>query len=253
MSTNLVLLPGRQTQGDSPAEVITATFNGFTGRFGRRTLAHLQYTQERLTKVRPGAWIRIIQGCYSDPVRFPLSAGTHNGDGVLDVEIVGWEDWLAEQGFLRSCGWSDWWRHSGTWADPSDWHHHMVSIGCPGPVGEFVPGQVDDYYRHTYGLKNQHNTDLDKSWFPGDDGPPPWPVGTPAQWKIDIDKTVFDFVLWEEEMDMSPEQEDRIVKRVIDGLLAAQVGSDKDPATVKQALNQTRNNTEKILKKKAGA
>lgn len=47
---------------------------------------------------------------------------------------------------------------------------------------------------------------------------------------------------------VSPEQEDRIVKRVIEGLLSAQVGGEKDPATVKQALNQSRKQNQKAAK-----
>ena len=52
----------------------------------------------------------------------------------------------------------------------------------------------------------------------------------------------------EEDQDVSPEQEDRIVKRVIDGLLAAQVGGKTDPATLKQAVNQIRTAVKKPAK-----
>lgn len=149
----------------------TDTFGGKTFRASERTFAHLDDTQRRLTAKHPKARLRVIQGCYSHG---SLSAGTHDFDAVLDVEIVGMpglsaaDRWSNSQKFLRQCGWAAWWRHTGTWSRQSTWHIHMVSLGYETKVGEFVPGQVADYYRHALGLKGQHGSGSDGSWFPKD-------------------------------------------------------------------------------------
>lgn len=162
----------------NPAEVITVTLGDKTFRAGRRTAAHLQWTIERLAKVHPGAHLHVMQPCYNTGVA--LSAGTHDKDGCLDVSIAGLS-WPETQKFLRRCGWAAWWRHTGSWSSPSIWHVHMASLGCPGPVGVFVPGQIDDYHRHAFGLAGQHTSGSDPSWFPPD-----------------IDATVFDYrAYWE--------------------------------------------------------
>lgn len=191
------------------AEVITATIGGRTFRTGRRTAAHLLWTIKQLERLHPAARLVVIQPTYN--VGVAASAGTHDKDSALDVQIVGL-DWWAAQRFLRAHGWAAWVREPPTFG----WHIHMLSLGCPGPVGIFVPGQVDDYYRHTFGLKDQHNTDLDKSWFPGDKGKPPWPVGTADQWRRDIAATIFDYPAWvrEQEDDMQPEDWDKLRKIV---------------------------------------
>lgn len=144
--------------------VASRTIGGKTFRASQRTADHLNHTIKALAKKYPGTRLRVIQGCYSNG---PLSAGTHDGDAVLDVEIVGLNWWTAQR-FLRELGWAAWYRHTGTWAAQSAWHIHMISLGYTTPVGEFVPGQVDDYYRHALGLKGQHNSGSDKSWFPPD-------------------------------------------------------------------------------------
>lgn len=159
---------------DNGAQVITVTIGGKTFRAGRRTAAHLLWTIARLKAKHPGTTLEVIQPCYNTGVA--ASAGTHDKDGVLDVRIVGLP-WLAAQGFLRSSGWAAWWRHSGTWEAESMWHIHMVSLGCPGPLGIYVPGQIDDYYAHRDGLADHAH---DPTWHPAD-----------------IAKTVFDYPAWQ--------------------------------------------------------
>ena len=186
-------LPDRRTDGSpDPAEVVTVTLNGKTFRAGRRTAAHLAATDEALRA--KSKWLRIIQPCYNTGV--DASAGTHDGDGCLDVEVVGmsWEDGQAE---LRALGWAAWFRPytPGLWGS----HIHMVSLGCPGPVGVYVPGQVADYYAHRSGLKGHAP---DPSWHPRD-----------------IDATVFNYPAWTEAHDMTPEQQaqlDRIEAKLDD-------------------------------------
>lgn len=135
------------------------TTSGKTARMGRRTAAHLDYTIARLKKKYPEARLHVIQSAYNTGVA--ASAGTHDKDGCLDLWIEGL-GWWAAQRFLRECGWAAWYRFP-----PAFGHHlHVISLGCPGPVGVFVPGQIDDYYRHALGLKGQHASGIDKSWFP---------------------------------------------------------------------------------------
>lgn len=150
---------------------------GWSFKATARTAAHLEHTIEELKVAHPKARLVILQACYSDPVKYPLSAGTHDYDAVFDFEIVGL-DWWAAQRFLRSKGWACWFRHTGTWAAESRWHIHAISLGYPGKVGYYVDGgislyrekryssQVDDYYRHAFGLANQHRTGSDTSLFP---------------------------------------------------------------------------------------
>jgi hypothetical protein len=75
----------------------------------------------------------------------------------------------------------------------------MVSLGYPGHVGVYVPGQVADYYAHRSGLKGHAP---DPTWHP-----------------VDIDSTVFDYNAWEANREMSPDdkaQLDRIEKKLDD-------------------------------------
>ena len=151
------------------AEVIWVTFGGKTFRCTRRTAAHLLWTAERLEERYPSAYIYVMQGSYNTGVK--ASAGTHDFDAVLDVQIVGME-WKEAQIFLRQCGWAAWVREPPTFG----WHIHMVSLGYPGQVGIYVPGQVEDYYAHRSGLAGHAP---DPSWHPAD-----------------IDSTIFDYDAW---------------------------------------------------------
>ena len=154
----------------NPAEVITVTLGGLTFRTGRRTAAHIEYTIERLFALQPDARLNIFQGSYNDGVA--ASAGTHDFDGVIDLEIVN-VDWLQAQRHLRNLGWAAWWRRPDQGFSN---HVHAISLGCPGPVGEFVPRQIDDYWNRRDGLAG-HKPDL--SFFPKD-----------------IASTIFDYPRW---------------------------------------------------------
>lgn len=148
------------------------TTSGERAIMGRRTAAHLDWTILRLKKKYPNARLEVIQSAYNDDV--PQSAGTHDKDAALDVRIVGL-GWWAAQWFLRMCGWAAWFRRPPSFSE----HIHMISLGYPGGddfVGIYVPGQVDDYYRHALGLKGQHDSGSDTSPFPRD-----------------IDSKIFDF------------------------------------------------------------
>jgi hypothetical protein len=177
----LTFLDGPRTAGvPDPATRVTVTIAGRRFDAGNRTAAHLRWTLQRLAKRHPDALLQIIKPCYVviPPGEDDPSAGTHDGDGVLDVRIVGME-WLAVQKFMRKRGWAAWWRHTGDWAPADQQHVHIVSLGCPAKVGGFVPRQVDDYHNHALGLKDQHEAGNDPTWHPKD-----------------ISKTVFDYPGW---------------------------------------------------------
>lgn len=151
------------------AEIIWVTFGGKSFRCSRRTAAHLLWTAERLERRDPAAYIVVIQPCFNTGVA--ASAGTHDWDAVLDFQIVGME-WKEAQIFFRQCGWAAWTREPPTFS----WHIHAVSLGYPGRVGVYVPGQVEDYYAHRSGLVGHA---ADPSWHPAD-----------------IDSTIFDYDAW---------------------------------------------------------
>lgn len=159
------------------------TMLGRTFMASARTWAHLEWTIAELKRLHPHAYIVVYQTCYN--VGVAASAGTHDKDGVFDLRIVGLGWWDAQL-FLRRCGWAAWFRHTGIWEDESAWHIHMCSIpeglnNTPTlddirgayarlgiEVGEFVPGQIDDYFAHALGLAGQHRAGADTSRFPRD-------------------------------------------------------------------------------------
>lgn len=212
-----------------PAKIVpTFTFGDKTFKATQITAGNLLDTQDRLTREHPGARIHVIQPCWNTGVE--LSAGTHDLDACLDVSIVALT-WLDAQRFLRTCGWAAWWRHTGDWADPSVWHIHMVSLaafkaGCP--VGVFVPGQVDDYYRHALGLAGQHDSGDDPTWHPAD-----------------IDQTVFKYAKWQEDhmpfTDWPKSDQDALAQAVADKVLGSVVGPSTDQVKVREALYRASN------------
>jgi hypothetical protein len=145
----------------------------------KRTAAHLDRTKYRLKKKakrdNKNYYIRIIQGCYNTTVE--ASAGTHDFDACLDIEIVGM-DWYEAQKFLRANGLAAFVR---TPAQGFSWHIHMISLppyktNFVSRVGIYVPGQINDYYDHKNGLSSHAP---DNTWHPDN-----------------IRKTIFNYRLW---------------------------------------------------------
>lgn len=187
---------------------------------GLRTIAHLDWTDQQARR-EFGHGVEVIQGAFNTDVE--ASAGTHDFDGCIDF-FVPQVDWWEQQSFFRRCGWACWYRYPPLFGR----HCHGISLGCPGRLGVYVPGQIDDYYRHALGLKGQHDTGADGSWFPPD-----------------IDSTIFDFPAWvRDQEDEVPYRNwpkaDRqqlakdVAGEVVSQLLAATV--DKAGTTVKAAL-----------------
>lgn len=199
------------------AEVVTwgRTTSGKTARMGRRTAAHVDYTIWRLSLAHPGARLHIIQSAYNTGVA--ASAGTHDRDGCLDVYIEGL-DWWDAQRFLRECGWAAWYRYPPKFGR----HIHMISLGCTGPLGIYVPGQIADYYNHRTGLAGHA---ADTSWHPSS-----------------IDATVFDYYAWlakKKELDMNPVQRTRVsLEAGLKDLSAAASQLRQVPASRRVAFTQ---------------
>ena len=131
----------------------------------KRTAAHLDRTKARLKKKaqhdKRSYSLKIIQGSYNTGVE--ASAGTHDFDACLDVEIVGMS-WFDAQRWLRSHGWAAWVRVPPTFS----YHIHMISLppyktNFVSKVGLYVPGQVTDYYAHRSGLVGSA---YDNTWHP---------------------------------------------------------------------------------------
>lgn len=132
-------------------------------------MAHLFETDAWL-RAHVACCLYVVQSAFNTGV--PASAGTHDYDKVFDVYVIrlksGRKVWVKGQRWLRRLGWADWWRHTGSWWNPSSWHHHMVCLSwlidkCR--VGIYVPGQVSDYCAEPprNGLSG-HPTD--RTWHP---------------------------------------------------------------------------------------
>lgn len=178
----------------SLSTVASRTIMGRTFKCSDWTAGHLQATIDDLAERYPESRLVIIQPCYNTGV--DASAGTHDFDGVFDVQITGMT-WSKAQSYLRGQGWAAWHRTPAQgFAD----HIHMATIppGLSGrptaaqvgaayaklglKVGKYIDGgwttsrphkitatcQVADYFAHAYGLANAHTSGGDRSWFPAD-------------------------------------------------------------------------------------
>jgi hypothetical protein len=171
---------------------------------------------DRLEKKFPNSRLVILQPCYNRGVE--ASAGTHDFDGVLDVQITNL-DWGKAQSFLRGSGWAAWHR---TPAQGFSDHIHMATIppGLSGrptaqqvgqayaklgiKVGKYIDGgwttsdphritatcQVADYFAHAYGLANAHTSGSDNSWFPADIAATIYQPGAAREQAVAAAKTV---------------------------------------------------------------
>lgn len=154
------------------SRLITYTQPNIYGRYfkcSRRTAGALDYTKMQLAKKakRDNKSYRlvIIQGCYNTGVA--ASAGTHDFDACLDVKIEGMS-YPEAQTFLRKYGWAAFYRKPPTFTE----HIHMVllppyMLRWVAPVGQWVPGQVTDYYAEPP-LDGLTSNAIDYSWHPPD-------------------------------------------------------------------------------------
>ncbi len=212
----------------NPNEVISwqghSTTGGRAVHGSRRSIAHLEYTNQR-AESQFKSRVQIIQSAYNEGVA--ASAGTHDKDAVYDCFIPG-IDWFNAQHFFRECGWAAWYRFPPAFSA----HIHMVSLGYKTPVGIYVPGQVSDYYEHKSGLVGHAP---DTSWHPSN-----------------IDATIFDYDAWKEEngddMPYTEEELYRIVRKgVRDETKGFREGSKNRDAKLREALKRRFNATDAQL------
>lgn len=138
-----------------------------------RTLCHMNRLNN-LSLRRFGVQIVIIQSDWNTTVA--ASAGTHDRDSVWDCYIPG-VSWWEQQRFFRANGFGCWYRH------PPMFGNHLHGMTLPVPegrsrgddfaargfrVGVYVPGQLEDYYNHAFGLSGMHSPGSDRSWYPRD-------------------------------------------------------------------------------------
>ena len=150
-----------------------------------RVICHLNRLNNLAVK-RFDEGVSVIQPPFN--VGVPASAGTHDLDAVMDIHIPG-VDWWAQQRFFRANGLGCWYRH------PPLFSNHIHGFALPpregmvidddfAAIGRTVPlfvdggissegkvlasSQLRDYYKHAFGLKDQHEPNSDTSWFPPD-------------------------------------------------------------------------------------
>lgn len=214
-------------------EKIEVTLCDKTFWAGRRTAAHIEATIAAIEAKFAGTHLHAMQTCYH--TGYKLSEGTHDGDGVLDWRLLGFDQtlaqWWAFQYQMRLLGWDCWFRHTGDWADPSTWHVHGISDGCPGPVGYYIPAQVDDYGRHSLGLKGQHNSGEDHSMFPN---------GKPSDYRFDYAGSMA-----LSDADLAKINALIVAERpnVVAAVLAANVASTDNSLALSKAINQIHTHT----------
>ena len=175
--------------------------NGKTVKGSLRTICHINRLNNIATK-KYGTGIVIIQPPYNTTVA--ASAGTHDFDACFDWWIPG-VGWWEMQRFGRANGAGGWYRHWPLFGNhqhsftlpPREGRIHTDDFAVSGfRVGQFVPGQLDDYYRHAFGLKGQHASNSDKSWFPQD-----------------IDATIFDLNAYIKRRAVAAEQAQRAKRK----------------------------------------
>lgn len=130
-------------------------------RGSRATIAQLEFTDQRCLDVF-GQGFEVMQGAYNSDIA--ASAGTHDFDRCIDgfIPRVGWWD---SQRFLRfTCLQFAYYRQP--WQGFREHIHMCASHTYETRVGEWVPGQIADYYNHAFGLSGLHTPGSDTSPFP---------------------------------------------------------------------------------------
>lgn len=150
-----------------------------------RHIAHLD-RMNNLAKARYGEEVVVIQSAWNTTIR--ASAGTHDKDMTADLMIPN-VSWWEQQRFFRRNGFGCWYRQTtpGLWSNhihgftlphvvgtnvSDDWFAHGYKVGIYVDGGISVNGrtmtssQIQDYYNHAFGLKDQHAKGSDHSWFP---------------------------------------------------------------------------------------
>lgn len=169
-------------------DIITVTRLGHTFKASRRTVAWLDWLIADFHVIFPHSRLVMYQSCYNTGVS--ASAGTHDFDAVFDFGFTGtlgrpttfWR-WLRFQRFIRNHCAAGWWRHTGSWSSPSEYHVHCFVLPADlkhftTEVGEFIDGgasqgrpgssssQLADYLDGSFGLVGEHSPRTDHTWRP---------------------------------------------------------------------------------------
>lgn len=154
-----------------------------TGSF--RHVSHLESLDQQARKAF-GKGLSIFQPAYNKG--YKPSAGTHDYDACIDVEIPG-VGWLTQQKFFRQRGLGCWWRKPPTFINhihgftlpPQEGIDRSDDYAMLGfTVGKYIDGgwslygrriasaQINAYYQHLFGLKGDSVSRPDRTWFPPD-------------------------------------------------------------------------------------
>lgn len=162
----------------------------------------------------------ITQGSYQAGAGEPLSAGTHDRGGVVDLRWCGHSACIRA---LRVAGFAAWHRTpaQGPWPD----HVHAVGIGHPY-LAPAASRQVDAYRAGRNGLASNGP----------DDGPRIDPIPS-LQWPPEDDMNADD---WKRLSEMLDASEDRIAEKVTKRLLSADLFPKREDLerTVRDALRE---------------
>jgi hypothetical protein len=182
-------LDGRPINWDKPPSPTTRVkWSGSSGWAGLsvtgsfRHICHIEYTDQQARK-EFGVGIKIMQPAYHKG--YKRSAGTHDYDACIDVQIPG-VGWLKQQSFFRRHGWGGWYRK------PPTFIHHIHCFTLPPQegvdraddfailgftVGKYIDGgwslfgrkiassQLVSYYLKRTGLVGNAK---DNTWYPPD-------------------------------------------------------------------------------------
>ena len=176
----------------------------FTGSF--RTVCHMAWLIDELAREHPDCSLHVIQPPFNTSNE--SSKGTHDKDSVSDVVIFGM-GWREAEAWLNSKGFWCWWRHTGTWADPSDWHIHGMTAPAnrrtfATAVGVYVDGglstvgriitssQIWDWLHDALGLSGQHTPGSN----PADQPPKPYPVFNLAAFVKQKEQDLMEYKDW---------------------------------------------------------
>lgn len=184
-----VRLNGHQINWSSPPAATTKvkwskkSMYGHTVTGSLRHICHLNRLNNLAIK-RFGTGIEIIQTAFNTSIA--ASAGTHDLDAVVDLYIPG-VGWWTQQRFFRANGLPGWYRYPPSF--PNHYHgftlpRHEGTVVSDDfrsggfKVGVYVDGgystrgylasssQIEDAYKHAFGLSSSHTPGSDNTWWP---------------------------------------------------------------------------------------
>ncbi|EHR49892.1 putative peptidoglycan binding protein [Saccharomonospora marina XMU15] len=167
-------LPGRSSLvrlGTDRFEVTHVVGPGARTTHGGKVVNERTKAMLRQAQRLAGHTFKLDQGSYN-PGGDPTSAGTHDGGGVVDINVDGMNRALRSKAVkaLRQVGFAAWYRTPSQ----GDWPHHIHAVAINDPdLSSPAQHQVGDYYLGRNGLANEAP----------DDGPEVKPIRTWEQYR----------------------------------------------------------------------